>query len=190
MLLQGFIFFLIIAIIESKVVQRHLSKNKKYKETLKVKADETDIDSDVADAIKRINDNDVCSLADENPIILKHLVKYYGDLLAVRGLSIAIPKGECFGLLGVNGAGKTTTFKMLTGEEFISSGDAWIENKSVATELKQVSCIQLPDNFKIITHAWQDMIQHRKITMIITKLNYDFYHANHYELLNNGYDNS
>lgn len=35
---------------------------------------------------------------------------------------------QCFGLLGVNGAGKTSTFKMLTGEETISLGDAIVNN--------------------------------------------------------------
>ena len=34
----------------------------------------------------------------------------------MNGISLIIPSGECFGLLGVNGAGKTTTFKMLTGD--------------------------------------------------------------------------
>ena len=33
--------------------------------------------------------------------------------LAVNGVNLVIPSGECFGLLGVNGAGKTTTFKIL-----------------------------------------------------------------------------
>uniref|UniRef100_A0A673B4K5 ATP-binding cassette, sub-family A (ABC1), member 12 n=1 Tax=Sphaeramia orbicularis TaxID=375764 RepID=A0A673B4K5_9TELE len=41
---------------------------------------------------------------------------------AVKRLSVGIPAGECFGLLGVNGAGKTTTFKMLTGD--VSPTDA------------------------------------------------------------------
>lgn len=35
---------------------------------------------------------------------------------AVRGLSLAVPENECFGLLGVNGAGKTTTMSVLTGD--------------------------------------------------------------------------
>ena len=49
-----------------------------------------------------------------------------------------IPDGECFGLLGVNGAGKTTTFKMLTGDETITSGEAYLEGYSVNSEIKKV----------------------------------------------------
>jgi len=52
-------------------------------------------------------------------------------LVAVDRLSVGIPRGECFGLLGVNGAGKTTTFAMLTGDTYISSGDAFLAGVSV-----------------------------------------------------------
>ncbi|XP_076402078.1 ATP-binding cassette sub-family A member 13 isoform X1 [Peromyscus maniculatus bairdii] len=45
---------------------------------------------------------------------------------AVRDISLGIPRGECFGLLGVNGAGKSTTFKILNGEIPPSSGYAVI----------------------------------------------------------------
>lgn len=45
---------------------------------------------------------------------------------AVDRLCVGVPRGQCFGLLGVNGAGKTTTFKMLTGDIPISSGAAHI----------------------------------------------------------------
>lgn len=45
---------------------------------------------------------------------------------------------ECFGLLGSNGAGKTTTFKMLSGDETISFGNAWIKGNSLKTSLKKV----------------------------------------------------
>lgn len=53
-------------------------------------------------------------------------------------LSLAVGKGECFGLLGFNGAGKTTTFKMLTGDESITSGDAYIDGYSVLRDTKKV----------------------------------------------------
>ena len=54
-------------------------------------------------------------------MLLSQLDKAYGQgagrplLWAVRGVSVGIAAGECFGLLGVNGAGKSTTFKILTG---------------------------------------------------------------------------
>ena len=40
---------------------------------------------------------------------------------AVDGLWLGIPRGQCFGLLGVNGAGKSTTFKMVTGAHCVAS---------------------------------------------------------------------
>lgn len=48
-------------------------------------------------------------------IIVKDLVKKFGDFTAVAHTSFEVHKGEIFGLLGPNGAGKTTTFKMLCG---------------------------------------------------------------------------
>lgn len=53
-------------------------------------------------------------------------------------LSLAVGKGECFGLLGFNGAGKTTTFKMLTGDESVTSGDAFIDGYSILRDVKKV----------------------------------------------------
>ena len=44
-----------------------------------------------------------------------NLVKTYGDVTAVDGLSLRVERGECFGLLGPNGAGKTTTIEILEG---------------------------------------------------------------------------
>ena len=43
------------------------------------------------------------------------LTKRYGDILAVDGLSLEVPGGHVFGLLGPNGSGKTTTMGMLLG---------------------------------------------------------------------------
>ncbi|XP_065846636.1 phospholipid-transporting ATPase ABCA1-like isoform X2 [Oscarella lobularis] len=56
----------------------------------------------------------------------------------VRNVCLAVPKGECFGLLGVNGAGKTSIFKMLTGDISITSGEARILNYDVATDVRSV----------------------------------------------------
>jgi ABC-2 type transport system ATP-binding protein len=46
-------------------------------------------------------------------IEVRNLLKRYGELVAVRGLSFEVKKGEIFGLLGPNGAGKTTTIRIL-----------------------------------------------------------------------------
>jgi ABC-2 type transport system ATP-binding protein len=48
-------------------------------------------------------------------IELIHLVKKYGDLVAVNDITLTIPRGEFFAMLGPNAAGKTTTLKILTG---------------------------------------------------------------------------
>ena len=45
---------------------------------------------------------------------IDNLTKRYGDIFAVRDLSLEIPRGAVFGLIGPNGAGKTTTFSVLT----------------------------------------------------------------------------
>lgn len=48
-------------------------------------------------------------------IEIKNLVKFYGDLKALKNISFSIKEGEFFGFLGPNGAGKTTTIGILTG---------------------------------------------------------------------------
>ncbi|CAE8643015.1 unnamed protein product [Polarella glacialis] len=55
-------------------------------------------------------------------------------LRAVRGVSVGVPAGECFGLLGVNGAGKTTAMRMITGDTDISHGDVLVGGASVQNE--------------------------------------------------------
>lgn len=47
-------------------------------------------------------------------IVVKNLVKQFGDFTAVDHISFSVKKGEIFAFLGPNGAGKTTTIKMLT----------------------------------------------------------------------------
>ena len=51
-----------------------------------------------------------------------NLVKTFGALRAVDGLSFRVERGETYGLLGPNGAGKTTTMRMLAGLSPITAG--------------------------------------------------------------------
>ena len=56
------------------------------------------------------------AVAPEKPVILvRDLVRRFGDFTAVASTSFEVRRGEIFGLLGPNGAGKTTTFRMLCG---------------------------------------------------------------------------
>lgn len=55
----------------------------------------------------------------------------YGDLVAVRDVSLDVRPGEVLGLVGPNGAGKTTTVRILTGLLVPTEGDATIAGHSV-----------------------------------------------------------
>ena len=59
------------------------------------------------------------------------LTKKYKDLVAVDRLNLQVEQGELLSLLGVNGAGKTTTVKMLSCLTEPTSGDAFLNGKSI-----------------------------------------------------------
>ena len=69
---------------------------------------------------------------------VQDLVKHYGEVRAVDGISFVVGPGEIFGLLGHNGAGKTTTIRMLTGRTRPTAGRACIAGYDVATEREAV----------------------------------------------------
>ena len=52
-----------------------------------------------------------------------NLRKTYKDVVAVDGIELKVPVGQCFGLLGPNGAGKTTTIEICEGLTEPDSGD-------------------------------------------------------------------
>ena len=59
-------------------------------------------------------------------IIVKDIVKHFGDTKALQSVSFSIPKQQIFGLLGPSGAGKTTLIKILTGQMLQNSGKAFV----------------------------------------------------------------
>ncbi|EYC42028.1 hypothetical protein Y032_0546g3258 [Ancylostoma ceylanicum] len=93
----------------------------------------TDEDSDIA------AEKSIAKAMDKQntAVVVDGVKKWYGDFCAVEGVSFHVEKGDCFGLLGVNGAGKTSTFQMLTGENDISYGDAFIYGRSVKTDWRK-----------------------------------------------------
>lgn len=66
------------------------------------------------------------------------LVKRYGDLTAVNGVSFSVKRGEIFGLLGPNGAGKTTTLEIVEGLRKPDAGEAWVAGIDVVRRPREV----------------------------------------------------
>jgi len=79
---------------------------------------------------------------------LRGLRKAYADLVAVDGLDLEVPAGECFGLLGPNGAGKTTTIEICEGLTTADSGTVellGLDWQRGEAELRQRIGIQLQE---------------------------------------------
>ncbi len=67
-------------------------------------------------------------------ISAQNVVKHYGDIVAVDGISFEVKKGEIFAFLGPNGAGKSTTIKMLTTMLRPTSGKLYLAGHDVTKE--------------------------------------------------------
>ena len=79
---------------------------------------------------------------------VQNLRKAYKDVVAVDGLDLEVPAGECFGLLGPNGAGKTTTIEICEGLTAADSGEVEVLGlswRSDGAELRQRLGIQLQE---------------------------------------------
>jgi ABC-2 type transport system ATP-binding protein len=94
-----------------------------------------------------------------NPIIqVENLVKSYGDVQAVRGVSFSVEEGEVFGLLGPNGAGKTSTVEILEGLRDLDGGrvsvcglDPRRESQALKHEIgAALQSTSLPDKLRVM----------------------------------------
>lgn len=74
-------------------------------------------------------------------IRIDNLTKKYKDVVAVNMLNLSVHRGELLSLLGVNGAGKTTTIKMLSCLTQPTSGDAFINGKSICKDTAAVKSL-------------------------------------------------
>ncbi|XP_062542045.1 phospholipid-transporting ATPase ABCA3-like [Armigeres subalbatus] len=127
--------FLVILAFEYRWIHRLI--NVVYKRKLPLSPAAVDEDSDVCTEKARLQAMTPTERNQYN-LVIKGLTKYYGSYQAVNNLSVAIDRSECFGLLGVNGAGKTSTFKIMTGDESFSSGEAWVKGVSLVTNMSAV----------------------------------------------------
>ncbi|XP_053671459.1 phospholipid-transporting ATPase ABCA1 [Anopheles nili] len=88
-----------------------------------------DVDKE-SEMVKKLLDSANAS-QQEYAIVVKGLKKNYTNHEAVKCVSFAVKKGECFGLLGMNGAGKTTLFQMLSGNLPLSDGKVYLQQCEV-----------------------------------------------------------
>lgn len=98
---------------------------------------------------------------------VSHLVKKFGEVTPVDGISFEIRQGEILGLLGANGAGKTTAINMILGIVTPTAGEIHVFGKALAKEriaiLRRMNFCstytQLPGNLRV----WQNLIVFGKI---------------------------
>lgn len=86
----------------------------------------------------------------------ENISKSYKDILAVSDVSLNVDKGEIYGFLGLNGAGKTTTIRMLLGMIKPTSGSAFIKEKKVSSDSKEIwkhigALVEIPYSYPELT---------------------------------------
>jgi branched-chain amino acid transport system ATP-binding protein len=62
---------------------------------------------------------------------LRNLESYYGPVMAIRGVSMAVPAGQIVTLLGANGAGKTTVLKTISGAMDPQKGSVTLDGRPI-----------------------------------------------------------
>jgi spermidine/putrescine transport system ATP-binding protein len=70
----------------------------------------------------------------EKALVLENVVKRFGDVLAVDGISLEVEDGEFVSFIGPSGCGKTTTLRLIAGLEKPTSGDIYIQGKRVSDD--------------------------------------------------------
>uniref|UniRef100_A0A803TXY9 ATP binding cassette subfamily A member 12 n=1 Tax=Anolis carolinensis TaxID=28377 RepID=A0A803TXY9_ANOCA len=131
MFIQGTIFFSIRLLIDDGTIHKvWLKFCLFFSSHFKLDTVDEKEDKDVQAERERVT----LGLTDCDMLQLQNLTKVYHLLhrriAAVKNVSVGIPAGECFGLLGVNGAGKTTIFKMLTGDIGPSGGRLLVRDET------------------------------------------------------------
>jgi ABC-2 type transport system ATP-binding protein len=94
-------------------------------------------------------------------IELQQLAKKFGQRMAVADLTLSVPRGEIFGLLGHNGAGKSTTIGMMLGQVWPTSGEVKICGHDVTTQraraLQKVGAIFEAPAFYDYLSGWRNL---------------------------------
>ncbi len=104
---------------------------------------------DAATSEKGLAEPDINTRAGEPFLLIKNLVKDFGDVRVVNNVSLTINKGEIFALLGSSGCGKSTLLRMLAGFEEPTSGKIILNDKNIVG----VAPYQRPINMMFQSYA-------------------------------------
>ncbi|WP_300598988.1 ABC transporter ATP-binding protein [Niabella sp.] len=122
----------------------------------------------------------------DTPIIADRISKSYnkGAVQALTGVSLAVKKGELFGLIGPDGAGKTTLFRILTTLLQADKGQARVSGYDITKDFRQIrsSVGYMPGKFSL----YQDLTVQENLTFFATLFGTSV--ATHYELIKDIYD--
>ena len=87
---------------------------------------------------------------------LKNIMTYYGNIQALKGVSINVSEGEIITLIGANGAGKTTTLMSISGVVPPRSGEIFFEDKPIhnlpGNEIVAMGLCQVPEGRRIFPY--------------------------------------
>jgi len=88
-------------------------------------------------------------------VLVRDIIKNYGKVNALKGVSFEVGKGELFGIIGPDGAGKTSLFRILTTLLTANSGSATVDGLDVIRDYKEIRCRvgYMPGRFSL----YQDM---------------------------------
>ena len=86
---------------------------------------------------------------------LDNVHTYYGNIHALKGISITVDEGEIVTLIGANGAGKSTTLKTISGLLYPRQGKVYLEDKDLtkfsAHEVVKMGVIQVPEGRRVFS---------------------------------------
>ena len=74
----------------------------------------------------------------EHAVVIDNVTKKYGAVEALKGVSLTVPSGELFGIIGPDGAGKTSLFRILTTLLLPDSGNASVCGLDIAKDYKEI----------------------------------------------------
>jgi polar amino acid transport system ATP-binding protein len=78
----------------------------------------------------------------DNMIVIKDLVKQFGPLRAVDGVSLSVPKGQVTVIIGPSGSGKSTVLRCINHLETPTGGEIWVDGKRLTHNSKDINAVR------------------------------------------------